>query len=118
MSRRRAKPEQLRHNWQFTGNREPSAWLRGAAAVKLRWIDANGFATLGPRIMTQLSPYRTLPGSREDRTCDRCRCYCPVGAPFNLLTVGFTAGTPGISDVILTGGLCDACADLEGGPTA
>lgn len=37
MSRRKAKAPQLRHNWQFTGNREPSAWLRSAAAVKLRW---------------------------------------------------------------------------------
>lgn len=48
------------------------------------------------------------PGSREDRTCDRCRAYTPMGRPFHL----FAHRAP--DGLIALGGLCGECARLEG----
>ncbi len=47
------------------------------------------------------------PGSDDDRTCDRCGCFTPVGDLFHPVAV---RPTPWL---ILAGGLCAGCADKE-----
>ena len=89
---------------------EPSAWLRGAAAKRVRQIgaqlkdiDTSAFGAI-------VAPLGTSgpPGSREDRTCDRCRCYVPQGDALHMFVY---APTPRIH---LAGGLCGSCAAKEG----
>jgi hypothetical protein len=89
---------------------EPSAWLRGAAARRVRQIknlpvDTSAYAMV-------IAPLGRTgdPGSREDRECDRCRSYVPEGDVLHLFTY---RATPGVH---LAGGLCGSCARKEGAP--
>lgn len=89
---------------------EPSAWLRSAAARRLRGLCARittqpaGTVVVAPLI----GPVR--PGSREDRRCDRCRRDTARGHPF----YPFALRHPGRCPVVLVVGLCQRCAELEG----
>ena len=89
---------------------EPSAWLRGAAAKRVRQIGAQLKDTDTSAFGAIVAPLGTSgpPGSREDRTCDRCRCYVPQGDALHMFV--FLA-TPRIH---LAGGLCASCASKEG----
>jgi len=88
---------------------EPSAWMRGAAAKRVRQIeeqlkdiDTSAFGAIVAPIG------RTgAPGSRTDRECDRCRTYVPQGELLHLFTY---QPTPRIH---LAGGLCSSCARKE-----
>lgn len=93
-------------------NHESTAWLRGATADAERRaraaqadFDAPAFAvvTLGPP---------TQPGTREDRTCDRCRTYVPE----DILFWTFLQNRPG--GIYVVGGLCGDCKELEGFPSS
>lgn len=87
---------------------EPSAWVRSAAADRVRDVERTGldpYAT-DPMIVAPLGR-AAAPGSREDRTCDRCRRYTPEGEWFYPFTV---QPLPGL---ILVGGLCAACHRKE-----
>lgn len=86
---------------------EPSAWLRGAVARRLAVIDQLTDLPERDIIVGPLGRAGT-PGSREDRTCDRCRQYTPPGGKFHPLPV---QPRP---DVVLIGGLCARCARREG----
>jgi len=88
---------------------EPSAWLRGAVAKRVRQInaavaDVKAFgAIVAP--LGRTGP----PGSRADRECDRCGRYVPCG---DLLYLFAFAATPRIH---LAGGLCGRCEATEVG---
>jgi len=87
---------------------EASAWLRSAAARRVRQInaavlDASAFGAI-------VSPIgRTgIPGSRADRECDRCGTYVPACRTLHL----FSYHVP--PRIFLCGGLCGRCAAKEG----
>jgi hypothetical protein len=86
---------------------EPSAWLRGVAARRVRQIEATvpDLETFGAVI----APIgRTgAPGSRADRECDRCRRYVPERDELHLFTLV-------VGRIHLAGGLCGRCARKEG----
>ena len=88
---------------------EPSAWLRAVEADRLADIDAAGLADSSTTLMVPLSGVGTTPGSRDDRTCDRCRCYVREGQRFLLLVL---RSRP---HVLLVGGLCERCHQREVG---
>jgi len=88
---------------------EPSAWLRGAAArrvrqigVQLKDIDTSAYGAI-------VAPFgRTgAPGSRADRSCDRCDSYVPEGDLLHMFVYQPTAR------IHLAGGLCTSCARKE-----
>lgn len=88
---------------------EGSAWMRERVARRLTQI-ANlpvGSISVGDVIMTPLG-HSGFNDPIEDHTCDRCRIYQPSG-----LRCAYITPRP---DVIITIGLCDNCADLEGWP--
>jgi hypothetical protein len=88
---------------------EPSAWLRSTGARRARQIralhlDASAFGVLiAP--LGQTGP----PGSREDRSCDRCRTYVPEPGILHVFVYRPDA------QIHLCGGLCPACARKEAG---
>lgn len=90
--------------------REPSAWLRGAAArrvaqigAQLKDIDASAYGMV-------VAPLGSSgpPGSLADRQCDRDGAWVP---PSETLHVFAYRATPRI---MLCGGLCASCARKEG----
>lgn len=87
---------------------EPSAWLRGAVARRLAVIDQLTDLPEHDDILIGPLGRAGTPGSREDRTCDRCRQYTPPGGKFHPLPVHPRP------DVLLVGGLCARCARKEG----
>lgn len=86
---------------------EATAWLRGAVARRLAVIDRLHDLPAHDVLVGPLGRAGT-PGSREDRTCDRCRRYTPRGEDFYPFPV---YPRP---DVVLVGGLCASCAGREG----
>jgi len=88
---------------------EASAWLRGAAAKRVRQISAQLKDIDTSAYGAIVSPLgRTgAPGSRADRSCDRCNIFVPEG---DLLHMFVYRPTPRIH---LAGGLCGRCAAKE-----
>lgn len=89
---------------------DASEWLRDRLALitanarRIKYMDG---ATPNLQVITQLSqPAR--PGSRDDRSCDRCAHYCGPGE--NLMVLAVTP-EPWLTVI---GGLCVPCAALEG----
>ena len=117
MSRRRVRRQQPDWTVTFDTDREPSAWLREAAAARLRAIGSDKqIRDIAPLFETIICPISnpSAPGSREDYSCDRCGRYC--GEPddgFRLFSVHCEAQRSDLPDVLLAGGLCDACAARE-----
>ena len=93
---------------------EPSAWLR--AAFRRRVIGlSRRHATVSPLpgtpvVVAYLTHGDVEPGSREDRTCDRCRSYCPPGADY---CVSMIVADYWERRYHIVFGLCPACARLE-----
>lgn len=89
---------------------EPSAWLRGAAAMRVRQITAQLKDIDTSAYGAIVAPFgRTGPsGSRADRSCDRCNTYVPPGRTLHLFVY---KPTPRIH---LCCGLCGRCAAKEG----
>jgi hypothetical protein len=87
---------------------EPSAWLRGAAARRVRQIAAAVLDVEAYGVVVAPLGSSGPPGSREDRSCDRCGRYVPERDLLHLLTY---QPTPRIH---LAGGLCGRCAAKEG----
>lgn len=85
-------------------NHEPTAWMRTAIAATLRRIDSLDVETDAVIV----APMGRTTG-RDDRTCDRCRHYVPIGPPFY---VDMIVPRPGVHIVV---GLCQVCRDLERG---
>jgi len=86
---------------------EPSAWMRGAAAKRVRQI--NAAVTDAPAFALIVAPLGRSgpPGSREDRECDRCGRYVPEGDLLHLIAYQPTAL------ILLCAGLCTSCAQKE-----
>jgi hypothetical protein len=82
---------------------EPSAWLRGQVARRIAYVKAAGLDPNGNTLIICPLGRGAVPGSREDRQCDRCRSYTPVGPPFYAFSVRPTRG------LMLIGGLCARC---------
>lgn len=87
--------------------REPSAWMRGSAATRARQINALHLDSTYALVIAPLGKTGE-PGTREDRSCDRCGIYVPQGRPLMLLTY---QPRPRI---LLCTGLCGRCAAKEG----
>ena len=85
---------------------EPTAWLRGALAKVVLAVDPSGD---GPPILHPLIGCGPR-GSRDARTCDRCRTYLVDGLPLHMFMVQATRR------LIVGGGLCTDCAVREIGP--
>lgn len=83
---------------------EPTSWMRTAVAATLRRIDS-----LDVERDTTIVCTLGRTAGREDRTCDRCRHYVPIGPPFY---VDMIQPRPGVHIVV---GLCQVCRDLERG---
>ena len=88
---------------------EASGWLRVVSARRCRDARRAGLNPdgHGPLIVLPIGP-GCARGSREDRSCDRCHAYVPVGESFWLF------GWQAAPTLILTGGLCTACHTHEG----
>jgi hypothetical protein len=82
---------------------EPSAWLRGQVARRVAYVRAAGLDPAGDTLMVAPLGRPASPGAREDRTCDRCRSYTPVGPPF------YTFGVRAAKGLLLCGGMCRKC---------
>jgi len=104
-----------RSDWPDLGTKhrvlhEPSAFLRGAAATRVRQINAQlkdiDTSSYGA-IVAPLGRTGAL-GSRADRSCDRCDTYVPPGRTLHLFVY---QPTPRIH---LCAGLCGRCAEKEG----
>ena len=91
---------------------EPSGWLRGVSARRVRDARRAGLNpdSHGPIIVLPIGS-SCARGSREDRTCDRCRAYVPEGAILWLF------GWQAAQALILTGALCTTCHTREGWTT-
>lgn len=88
---------------------EPSAWMRGAVAARVRQIEAQLKDIDTSAYGAIVAPFgRTgALGSRADRSCDRCFAYVPPGKTLYLFV---HQPTPRI---FLCGGLCSACEAKE-----
>ena len=92
----------------FAGPRaEQSAWLRGTVARRLRQIEAMRLDLDGHTSMVAPLGRPATPGSDDDRSCDRCGAFTPIGEPFYPVAV---RPTPWLA---LVAGLCGGCADTE-----
>lgn len=87
---------------------EGTAWLRGAIADaerRARHAQSAFFLRRDFAVVSVGQP--TLPGTLEDRTCDRCRIYVAEGTVFWT----FVQRRPG--GIYIIGGLCDECREIE-----
>jgi len=87
--------------------REPTAWLRGRGAERVRAALARGLDPHdGPD--TIITPLGRHPrNDRDDRTCDRCDTYVPPGTLF------WPVVLHPARQLLVIGGLCGTCKDLE-----
>ena len=65
-----------------------------------------------PVLMCDFNPEG--PGSREDRTCDRCRKYVEVGTLFRTLPLTLSFAGDGHINIVFTLGICQECTEIEG----
>lgn len=94
----------------------PSPWLAQQIDRLLPSIEAAATEQPEPStLMVSIQP--ATPGSREDRTCDRCGHYCPPNVETMHLGSYSLEGAPGTAmegrNVIFGFGLCDTCAHHE-----
>lgn len=92
-----------------TAPRESTAWLRTALARRVSELVSAELVAAPPTMTVAPLAAPTRPGSRDDRSCDRCGEYTPTG---ELFWPFVCHPTPYI---ILVGGLCAVCKDLEEG---
>ncbi|MGC0271722.1 hypothetical protein ACO0LV_01845 [Pseudactinotalea sp. Z1739] len=89
---------------------ELTAWMRGRLAERVaRLIDAGHDPHTGPDLI--ITPLGTTgePGTRADRSCDRCGRFVSQGCILYMITV------QAAPRVLCVGGLCGACRRLEDG---
>jgi len=89
---------------------EPSSWMRVAAAKRVAQINAQlkDIDTSAYGVIVAAIGRTGAPGSRADRSCDRCNTYVPEGDLLYMFVHRPTAR------IHLTGGLCSVCARKEG----
>lgn len=89
--------------------RELSAWMRGRMGELVTRVTSMGLDPHhGPTTIVLPLGEPARVGSREDRTCDRCRTYVPTGRALHPVLVHVTP------HMVAGGALCRACVDLEG----
>lgn len=87
---------------------EPTAWMRARLDRQAAALDRLGLTRPGgPLVVAPLGERLTRPGTREDRTCDRCGTYCPDAERF--VPVAYQR----VDGLVLVGGLCGACDERE-----
>lgn len=94
---------------------EPTAWMREAIRRQIDQIEASGVnrAVCDVVVVPLTGSYAGIAGTREDRTCDRCRVYVPEGRQ---LWVGAVRSRRIDGTVaLLAVGLCARCKDAEVG---
>ncbi|MDZ8275671.1 hypothetical protein R2Q81_06855 [Microbacterium aquimaris] len=89
--------------------RENTAWLRCTLARRVADLVSADMVAAPPTMTVAPLAAPTSAGSREDRSCDRCGDYTPTGAMFWPLVCHPTPY------IILIGGLCTLCKNLEEG---
>ena len=89
---------------------EPSAWMRGrlAALERKAWRAVSADRDPASCVVIAALTRHELPGTWQDRTCDRCRAYVPPGESLHMLSHLVRPW------LVVTGGLCDGCAAAEG----
>jgi len=91
---------------------EGTAWLRGATADAERRARAAQADLAEPSVAVVTIGPPALPGTREDRTCDRCRTFVDECILFWSFLQRRSGG------VYIVGGLCDECREFEGLPSS
>lgn len=86
---------------------EPSAWLRDAAARRVRQVQAQGLDPNDPDGALIIAPLGRT-GGDDDHRCDRCGVDCRDGGR---MWTGMVTAAPALRLVL---GLCPACARREG----
>lgn len=88
---------------------EGSAWLRERIGRRIRQCRELGYELSQDNEYMVLVPLGDLamPGTEEDRTCDKCRAYVPSD-PFVAVSMQVAPS------LILVGGMCISCAKGEG----
>lgn len=89
------------------GPAEGTAWLRGTAARRRRQVEALSLDLDGATTVVAPLGRSAFPGSREDRTCDRCDHFTPLGEMF------YPVAYRPAPWLALVGGLCATCAGKE-----
>ena len=88
---------------------EPSAWLRAQVARRVAYVKAVGLDPVGDTLIIAPLGRSAAAGSREDRTCDRCRHYTPIGRLFYAFIF------PAAPSLHLVVGMCGVCQGREFG---
>lgn len=89
---------------------EPTAWLRGRVGAIIEGCHALGLDPSDASTTIVVPLGRTgPPGSREDRSCDRCGTFMPP--PANL----YMSRLHPLPGLLVVGGLCAVCAGHEVG---
>jgi hypothetical protein len=93
---------------------EPTAWMRETIDRRLAQLDAHDPNDYDLAIGSLTGGWNpaTVVGTREDRTCDRCRVYVPPRLPFWAAAVEYIDPASRTRAVLLTG-LCNRCKDAE-----
>jgi hypothetical protein len=78
-------------------------------ARRVAYVKAAGLDPAGDTLIICPLGRGAVPGSREDRECDRCRSYTPVGPKF------YSFLLPVARSLHLVGGMCATCWAKEVG---
>lgn len=91
---------------------EPTAWMREAIDRRVDQLEAQGVdRTRCDTVVTPLAGLSTTPGTREDRTCDRCSVY--VSPKLHLWGGAVQMQRVDGTIALLVVGLCQRCAAAE-----
>lgn len=91
---------------------EPTAWLREAIDRRADLLEAQGAdRAVCDLVVTPLAGPWAAPGTREDRTCDRCRVYVPPRLQLWIGAVQMQRVDGTVALLVL--GLCCLCRDAE-----
>lgn len=94
--------------------KEPTAWLRTTSRRRVIRLSRQRLPTVvfgsGPPLVVAYLTNHVEPGSREDRTCDRCGTYCPLGSEYRVSTYLLDYRE---RRYFLVFGLCVPCGLLE-----
>jgi hypothetical protein len=98
--------------WDAESNRtpmEPSAWLRGEYTRIAARPEVRAALGRGMQVLVPIWPGSAFaPSDVEDRTCDRCRTYVPMGQKLWVFKQEPEYG------LTVLGALCTPCARREG----
>lgn len=99
---------------RYPESTELSSWLRSEGARRAHQaLTIAGLNGIGARVVVPLSGSTPKPGSREDRTCDRCTFFASGDDEFYPFNLEYPTAGGGV--VAVFGGLCRDCWAKEVG---